>query len=142
MPNPSRTPAPTLVDVDDRLQELDQGEWTGRLRADIYTPEMSQQIERIGVEFAAPAGESMRDVGQRMLAWVHSVAASGPHDALAFTHGVAIRCLAGLVDEWPHERIWKTHLANAAVTVFEITDRSVVLRTFGIEPAEVGQPSP
>ena len=123
-----------VVQIDDRLQELEQGEWTGRLRADTYTPTMSARIARSGVDFAAPGGESMRDVGQRMHSWLRSLASDGSAEVLAFTHGVAIRCLAGLVEDWPHERIWKTHLGNCSITVFEVDGESVKLRLLGIEP--------
>ena len=125
---------PKVVQVDDRLQELEQGEWTGRLRADTYTPRMSARIARSGVDFAAPGGESMRDVGQRMHNWLRSLASAGPTEVLAFTHGVAIRCLAGLVEDWPHERVWKTHTANCSVTVLEVHDQSVKVRAIGTDP--------
>ena len=125
---------PKVVQVDDRLQELEQGEWTGRLRADTYTPRMSARIARSGVDFAAPGGESMRDVGQRMHNWLRSLASAGPTEVLAFTHGVAIRCLAGLVEDWPHERIWKTHTANCSVTVLEVHGQSVRVSGLGTDP--------
>ena len=128
---------PKVVQVDDRLQELEQGEWTGRLRADTYTPRMSARIARSGVDFAAPGGESMRDVGQRMHNWLRSLASDGTTEVLAFTHGVAIRCLTGLVEDWPHERIWKTHLGNCSITVFEVDGQSMKASAVGIEPADL-----
>ena len=130
----SVTGYPNGVQVDDRLQELEQGEWTGRLRANTYTPTMSARIARSGVDFAAPGGESMRDVGQRMYSWLRSLASDGHPEVLAFTHGVAIRCLAGLVEDWPHERIWKTHTANCSVTVLEVHDQSVKVSAIGTDP--------
>ena len=133
----SVTGYPHRVQVDDRLQELEQGEWTGRLRADTYTPTMSARIARSGVDFAAPGGESMSDVGQRMHNWLRSLASDGHAEVLAFTHGVAIRCLAGLVEDWPHERIWKTHLGNCSITVFELDGQSMKASAVGIEPADL-----
>lgn len=130
----SVTGYPNGVQVDDRLQELEQGEWTGRLRAETYTPSMSARIARSGVDFAAPGGESMRDVGQRMHSWLRSLASDGAAEVLAFTHGVAIRCLAGLVEDWPHERIWKTHTANCSVTVLEVHGQSVKISAVGTDP--------
>ena len=47
---------PKVVQVDDRLQELEQGEWTGRLRADTYTPRMSARIARSGWTSPLQAG--------------------------------------------------------------------------------------
>lgn len=125
------------INIDDRLQELEQGEWTGRLRDETYTPEMSAHIATLGVEFAAPGGESMRDVGERMLDWIRAAGCTESRDVLAFTHGVAIRCLAGLVEEWPHEQIWQAHLENTSVTVFEVTDQVVSLQAFDIQPADL-----
>lgn len=111
------------IHLDDRLQELDQGQWTGQPREQTYTKEQKAEIDRLGVYFAPPGGESMRDVGLRMNDWLQSVS-SGNEAAqiLAFTHGVAIRCLAGLIEDWPEERIWQTATGNTTLSGFLVTN--------------------
>lgn len=113
--------------LDDRLQELDQGEWTGLPRDEVY-PANQAAIDAAGVNFRPPGGESMHDVGVRMHDWSLDIARRLPGgEVLAFTHGVAIRCLIGLEENWPEKRIWQTHTDNTSVTSMLVTDNVVML---------------
>lgn len=51
-----------MIQLDDRLQELSQGEWEGKPRDEIYTPEMRQKMNYGQPDFRPPAGESQRQV--------------------------------------------------------------------------------
>ena len=97
---------------DGRLQELDRGEWTGLPRDQVYSVANQPAIAAAGVNFKPPGGESMHDVGLRMREWALDIPTQhGGGTVLAFTHGVAIRCLIGLEENWPEERIWQTRTA-------------------------------
>ncbi|MEI6621377.1 MAG: histidine phosphatase family protein [Actinomycetes bacterium] len=124
------------VQLDDRLQELDQGQWTGRLRENAYTPESALLIAAHGVDFAAPGGESMRAVGLRMLQWLKSVEDEHPNvQVLVFAHGMATRCLAGLIGQWNQDRIRHTDTPNTSLTRFTITGGQPVIDFLG-QPIE------
>ncbi len=122
------------VRIDDRLQELCQGQWTGKPRRDVYTPETLAAIAKHQLDFAAPGGESMRQVGARMvesLTEAVGLAEAEMPEALviAFGHGIAIRCFAGLVRTSTHEEILRGSTPNVSVTTahhrhggFEIED--------------------
>lgn len=109
--------------VDDALQELDQGLWVGRNRKDTYTEEVLANIQLLGKDFKSDGGESMNEVGERMLAAISSIADryesnNGPVNGLVFTHGVAIRCLASKIQSWSHKQTYETETSNASVSIF------------------------
>lgn len=118
--------------VHDGLQEMDQGEWTGRNRREIYTDDVIAQINERPKDFKGPGAESMNDVELRMYeGWLADAlsdttqAGDRPENIFAFGHGLAIRCLVGHIERWPRERILKTHTPNASVTM--IAQRAGVL---------------
>lgn len=103
------------------LQELDQGRWEGKLRAHFYTPATLIQVATQGKHFAAPDGESMQVVGERMFTWLMQTAriARQQHTTvLAFSHGMAIKCLAGYINNWSHTKIYTTAIPNASLSTF------------------------
>jgi broad specificity phosphatase PhoE len=109
--------------VDDNLQELDQGLWVGRNRKDTYTEEVLSNIQMLGKDFKSDGGESMNEVGERMLAAISSIADRHAHEGeivtgIIFTHGVAIRCLASRIHDWSHRRTYETETPNASVSLF------------------------
>lgn len=110
--------------IDNNLQELDQGEWVGRNRKDTYTDEVLANIQLLGKDFKSDGGESMNEVGERMLSAVSSIAdchenaAHQPVTGILFTHGLAIRCLASKIHDWSHKRTYETEIENASVSIF------------------------
>ena len=97
---------PTLHDS---LQELDQGNWTGRLRAEVYTPSLMEGPNKIDKSFKPPGGESMEEVGERMFNWAIEVLDQTPANdegtcVVAFGHGIAISCLASHITGWYRSR--------------------------------------
>lgn len=109
---------PSLICESRKVLELCMGEWTGRRRAEVYTPDVLQQIQSQQLFFRAPgfserdapeggpapAGESQLEVEERMASFVdglllagsdaHHAAHGGREPVVAiFSHGLAIRCL-------------------------------------------------
>ncbi len=109
--------------VDDNLQELDQGRWVGRNRKDTYTTQVLDEIELLGKDFKSDGGESMNEVGNRMLDAISTIADRHANNdemvtGVIFTHGVAIRCLASTIHNWPHKQTYETETPNASVSLF------------------------
>lgn len=105
--------------IDDRLQELEQGEWVGQNRTIIYNDEVLADIAAQGKDFKSPGGESMNEVGERMLEWVEStIDTSENRRVFVFTHGFAIRCLASILHGWSHAETYGTKTDNASVSLF------------------------
>lgn len=109
--------------IEDGLQELDQGRWVGQNRKDTYTDEVLAQIAVLGKGFKSDGGESMNEVGERMLMAISTIAdrhaaEAGTVTGVVFTHGVAIRCLASTIHDWSHKQTYETETPNASVSLF------------------------
>lgn len=110
------------VMLDDMLQELDQGDWVGRPRQEVYSADVLTAIERQGKNFKAPNGESMNEVGMRMLDWANRIASDTQSEhnerIFAFTHGIAIRCLASTLYDWARLKTYETATDNVSISLF------------------------
>lgn len=110
--------------INNDLQELDMGSFTGRIRGEVYTPDTFEAIRRDGKDFAPPGGESMNQVGRtRMLGWVKanfSEAGAEVNEVptIAVTHGLAIRCFAAVLEDWPAEQTYAEVVGNASINSF------------------------
>lgn len=105
---------------DDRLQELDQGDWTNQPRTLYDDPVIKQKMLQLGGDFAPPGGESMNMVRERTADFLGSLVASfgaeaSPH-LWVHTHGVVIKAYVGKLLDWTHEQTYKTPIDNASLT--------------------------
>lgn len=93
--------APQGYIVDDRLIEMDWGEWEGRRLADLRAadPDAMRQQEVLGLDLLPPGGESPRQVQGRVLPFCQEMAASG-QSAVVVTHKGVIRAMIALADGW------------------------------------------
>jgi broad specificity phosphatase PhoE len=100
------------------LQELDQGDWTGKNRVAIYSPELVEQINKDNWNFTPPNGESQRMVEERMLNWVDTELVSpGVNGTVGvFTHGFAIKCLLRGIMNFDASHTYKIQIGNASLT--------------------------
>lgn len=130
------------IRVDDRLQELSQGECEGMLRDDVYTPEVLAQIDRQQMSFRLRGGESMNDVAERMrdwlVEWTDRHRQGPPTTALIFTHGLAKRCLLGLMLGWDHGTIYRTEIPNASVTELVYGARGWEIGAIAVDAVRLG----
>ena len=118
---------------DSRLQEMSQGRAEGQSR-DVYTEIVKRQIRALRKDFRFKGGESMNMVGDRMLAWSEEQQNRYPDDTVvAFTHGVALRCLVGVRCGWSHERIRDEVVDNAAGVRLIYDDSGLVDVRFNID---------
>ena len=78
--------------VDERLAEVDMGEWSGRLRSEVMRehPEVWRDWRNADPAIRFPGGESIGELAERVVAALHDVAA-GPLPALVVCHGGPIR---------------------------------------------------
>ena len=84
------------VRLDDRLREIDQGEWEGMDYRDIvrqYAGLMEQRAQA-AESFRAPGGESIPEVVQRVASAADEIACAHPGGrVLVVSHGVALAAL-------------------------------------------------
>jgi len=115
----------------DELIEISQGDWDGKPRKEVYTPEVLAQINSPPYgTFRPPGGESHLDVEHRMMAFVEEIPTKRDNLVVGvFTHGVTIKCLfRGLMESNP-ERTYKIVIYNASITRFKHTKRGWHLLT-------------
>jgi len=128
--------------IDDDLQELDQGDWVGLPRNEVYSEAVRLELERLGKDFKAPGGESMNEVGSRMLKWAAKNILKNPSTTqpqqriFAFTHGVAIRCLASTLHSWTRLETYQAVTDNASINLFTYQDGRWQMKYIGMRVAE------
>lgn len=113
--------------IDDQLQELSQGAWTNQPRAIYDDPLVKAEMDRQGLDFAAPGGESMNtvaDYGENFLGPLALIleAMPEPQTVWVHTHGVFIKCLVGRMLGWSKDQILRTRIDNATLTRLAFVD--------------------
>lgn len=80
--------------VDDRLKEIDVGDWERRAKADVERdePEAWARFRAGGAGWRFPGGESLREQQQRVVAALDDVERRGALPALVVCHRGVIRC--------------------------------------------------
>jgi broad specificity phosphatase PhoE len=88
--------------VEPALIEMDWGQYEGRTVAELRTQygEAFTTEEARGLDFQPPQGESPRQVQQRLLPWLRSLAEAGV-DCGAVTHKGVIRAVLAAAYGWP-----------------------------------------
>jgi broad specificity phosphatase PhoE len=108
----------------DRIVELDQGDWEGEPRDEIYTEEILKKINLDRWNFKAPNGESQKEGEERMMSFVENeiVSKYNPDEKNVFgvfTHGFLIKCfLRGIIDFDP-KRTYCIAINNTSITKLE-----------------------
>ena len=122
--------------LDDRLQELDQGDWTNEPRTlyDMHAAEM----RRLKSDFRPPNGESMNDVTDRITDFMDMLCGMHQDQDLGYvwvhTHGVAIKGFIGRLLGWSYEDMYRAEIPNASIT-------TVVLQKGMWVPQSIGVPT-
>ena len=84
-------------------------------------PGGTDALERRGLDFAAPGGESPRAVQARLAPWLGEIARAG-RDVLAITHKGVIRALYAQATGWPMLGRMPTRLDFTGLQIFVLAD--------------------
>ena len=82
------------VGFDERLVEIDVGEWSGRLREEVH----GENPHLVGDDawgFQAPGGETYEAMMARLMSWLDEQAVEPERRLIVVSHGVAGRLLRG-----------------------------------------------
>lgn len=87
--------------VDERLTEMDWGDWEGRRLGDLRSElgAAMAAMEASGLDLRPPGGESPRDVAARLAPLLAAIAADG-RDTVAVCHKGVIRAALALATGW------------------------------------------
>jgi broad specificity phosphatase PhoE len=105
--------------ISNELLELDQGKFVGQHRDIVYTEKTRKIIAKDPWNFAAPEGESQRQVEERMLRFIRQNILNQKYERVAiFGHGLAIKCtFRGIMDSDP-KHTYRIELDNTSITEF------------------------
>jgi broad specificity phosphatase PhoE len=105
--------------IEPRLTEMSFGEWEGQTLTELRSIHGAVMVEweGRGLDFQAPAGESPRDVQDRLRPWLEELSA-GNRDVLAITHKGVMRALYALASGWDMRGKPPHRLADNAVHEF------------------------
>lgn len=112
-----------VVQQDDRLKELNFGDWEMQSWFNIPRAEMDSWAEDF-VRQSPPNGESFQTLHARAKLFLGETAYStNPHPKLVFTHSGVIRALVTEVQQQPLESAFKLEIDYASVTKLSIADQ-------------------
>jgi broad specificity phosphatase PhoE len=109
-----------------RLVEMDWGDWEGRTLDDLRRELGDAMVENEarGLDFMAAGGESPRQVQERLLGWLASVAAADQATA-AVSHKGVIRALLSLATGWDMTAPPPTRLDWASAHLFRLDSQGM-----------------
>jgi broad specificity phosphatase PhoE len=117
------------VEIEDRLIEVDYGEYDGLPFAEIPTDLIRRW--RTDADFAPPGGESLASVGVRMAALgAEILGALGPEAVVAVSHVSPIKAAVCWALGLPDLASWRMRLDNASVTRLAPGPEGPVLLSF------------
>lgn len=99
------------VRADERLHEIDVGEWSGRSYAEIMAAQgaiMDPHVSLFSVR--PPGGEWYDEIAVRLRSWIGDAAAI-PGDRLVIMHGMSARVLRGVLLGLPDDERWHAPVA-------------------------------
>lgn len=101
------------IQIDYRLNEIDQGEWTGKLGRELFkTEERYRQWVANPFEAHPPNGETFMQVVERARSFLNSVEED---KVLVVAHGGLLAVMRALAEEIPLEKAWSLIPKNAQV---------------------------
>ncbi len=115
------------VVVDERLQEVSQGPWEGRLREDVYTDDFITRYRLDSIDGCLPGAESILHAQARGLSALDDMDQRPESRILIVSHGLLIRSIAGHILRQNKHEILNTSTPNVSLTRLSVngTDRTV-----------------
>jgi probable phosphoglycerate mutase len=128
-------PNKTLI-FDDRLVEIRRGDWDGKPLTEILNEAVIEQMQREGLDYRTPGGESLLEVGIRMESWLSALTHVFDETAkvVAFTHGHAIRSLLQKLLGYNAEAIRRIQIWNTSITSLHLKDGAWHLNGLNLLP--------
>lgn len=111
------------VHLDERLQELDFGEWEGQ-KWDQISPESLREWMNDFVNTACPGGECYRELIERATEWWEEVIEKNDKTVVVVTHAGVIRCLLSYVLDIPYSNSFRLAIEPGSVSAVAVNDRS------------------
>lgn len=114
-------PINKIITSDDLL-EISQGDWEGKKRAEVYTPEILAKIKKETWNFKAPNGESQKELEERAYNWIEKNLLKELNKNLTvaiFGHGLTTKCLLRKIMSSDPKLTYKISIDNCSITQFK-----------------------
>jgi probable phosphoglycerate mutase len=111
------------VQLDERLREINQGEWEGVLIDDIRArwSEAIKGWEQDPWQYKPPGGESLVQIQARLFTAIDDIIDRHPEGKVAvFSHKLPIALLKIRYQDHPRETLWSLLPANGAWEIFDV----------------------
>ena len=112
----------------EELVEYSVGDWAGKIREEVYTPEIRFQMNTMGPFFTPPQGESLMMVQKRLLPWLFDeIIYNEKHlghevNIGVFTHAMTIKTLLHYAMGFNDRLIHRVRIDNASLTSLRFTE--------------------
>jgi broad specificity phosphatase PhoE len=117
------------VEVDERLVELDYGDFDGRAFGDL--PAGTWEQWRSDPGFTPPGGESLEELGSRVRACLDELAPAAMHGTVVVvSHVSPIKAGVAWALGVSEELSWRLHVSPASITRIDVRGATRVLLTF------------
>lgn len=116
-------PEGTTIEVDDRLKEMNFGDWEGMHWDRILEEgqEVSSFFEYF-IEQPAPGGESLRDLAQRVADLLDDLYRSGTQRVLLFCHGGVINSVRAMAGRITLQEAFEKILPYGSLTTIDLDE--------------------
>jgi broad specificity phosphatase PhoE len=115
------------------LREYNPGDWLGKSRRDIYTPDVVNKMNIMGQDFCPPNGESCTMVERRAAAWLEEAVINnkdmhryydehGKMKIACFSHGGTIKSLLHYIMNFDKSLTWKIKISNTSISKISFAD--------------------
>ncbi len=121
------------IETDERLMEIDLGEWQGLKEDEIKSryPEKAEAFWHIPSSYESVDGESFFDVKKRVAAFLEDLDKTKPTgNVLVVTHGIVIKALYLLCRNESVENLWKPpFIHGTSLTIIHVENGELKLHT-------------
>mgnify|MGYP000996800865 CR=1 FL=1 len=114
----SVNPENSNINYFENLEEITMGDWSGKLRSKIYTPEVLEQIKKEQLDFKAPNGESQREVADRYEHFINTkvITLENNTKVAIYGHGYAFKCWLQRTLNFDWQYMFPMVLNNCSIT--------------------------
>ena len=116
-------PQDTNIEVDDRLKEMNFGDWEGKHWDSILEEEQEvAAFFEYFIDQPAPRGESLRDLSRRVAELLDELYSSGAQRVLLFSHGGVINAVRAMAGRITLQEAFAQILPYGSVTTIDLDE--------------------
>jgi alpha-ribazole phosphatase len=112
---------------DDRLKELDFGEWEGKKWDDIDSERLQEWMTDF-VNVSCPGGESYLELTERVLDWWDELLERRDEYVIVITHAGVMRCLLAHVLEMPFSKSFRIVIDRGNLAAISVNDQRYTVK--------------